>query len=622
MSVVGKRKTADPISGRMPPVVVSRNVIDAATAPPKATPRRPGRRKKAETVEHNKTNKELKGEVNRGTINQPANPFATPSISRLSSSLLPVPVRKSNSKNNRGSQPPLASVNTTQSSPPAKVKLVDTTLWRYLMTYLPHDTRLPDSPLVRELLPLARHRDLPHRWKFQLAGGHPTIMTLCAVLVYLCGVRRPSRCGLCATPADKETREDTVLPFPECIALPMGVSGQLKEYFGATACCNRFYQSVTGRKGTYSISRFSLSSSDLGTASSVAESVATVKETVAPSLPQDPGENNDDHDTGDNDNSDSDGDMSIIFSPATVRSSPGYKTALPARVAGRPKVVSIQKASSRTTATTKTKRQSSIRRLATKLGAKAARREVAVYKPSETVVEEDQEAEKESTMAESSNGTRKSRRLLEQQKEQPRPESKHSTVSKTSGSVVGGGFPSKASNKKGPSGSADSKQDTDQAISDSGSQNKPGAAIPSQSMMMADWEIAPGRIRVGTGEESESESSCSLPPDRNIHLTPGPDIAFSSSYLAQGRAVLVTDGTTFQAIEIQPGGSLRWPAEESRTRLCSVARGIIRVKLPEKEFPIGPNGMWKVKQGVACTVMNPFYLGAVVHVTTIGDEGV
>ncbi|KAK4153641.1 hypothetical protein C8A00DRAFT_15131 [Chaetomidium leptoderma] len=120
--------------------------------------------------------------------------------------------------------------------------------------------------------------------------------------------------------------------------------------------------------------------------------------------------------------------------------------------------------------------------------------------------------------------------------------------------------------------------------------------------MMADWEIAPGRIRVGTGEDTEN-------------------IAFSSSYLAQGRAVPVTDGTAFQVVEIQPGGSLRWSAEESRTRLCSVARGIIRVKLPEKEFPIGPNGMWMVKQGVACTVVNPFYLGATVHVTTIeGDE--
>jgi hypothetical protein len=42
--------------------------------------------------------------------------------------------------------------------------------------------------------------------------------------------------------------------------------------------------------------------------------------------------------------------------------------------------------------------------------------------------------------------------------------------------------------------------------------------------------------------------------------------------------------------------------------------------LPEKEFPIGPNGMWKVKQGVASTVVNPFYLGAVIHVTTIAED--
>jgi hypothetical protein len=83
--------------------------------------------------------------------------------------------------------------------------------------------------------------------------------------------------------------------------------------------------------------------------------------------------------------------------------------------------------------------------------------------------------------------------------------------------------------------------------------------------------------------------------------------------------VPISEGTSFQVLEIQPGSSLRWAAEESRTRLCSVARGIIRVKLPEKEFPIGPNGMWKVKPGVGCTVVNPFYLGAVIHVTAFDD---
>ncbi|KAK4130377.1 hypothetical protein BT67DRAFT_452481 [Trichocladium antarcticum] len=118
---------------------------------------------------------------------------------------------------------------------------------------------------------------------------------------------------------------------------------------------------------------------------------------------------------------------------------------------------------------------------------------------------------------------------------------------------------------------------------------------------MADWEIAPGRIRIGTGDAAEN-------------------VAFSSIYLSQGRAVPVTNGTTFHVVEIQPGASLVWAAHENKTRLCSVARGIMRVELPEKEFPIGPNGMWKVKQGVACTIVNPFYLGAVVHVTTLVDE--
>ncbi|KAK3905504.1 hypothetical protein C8A05DRAFT_30672 [Staphylotrichum tortipilum] len=52
MSVMCKRTTADPSSDRMPPIVISRNAIDAAIAPPKANPRRPRRRKKAEEVGH------------------------------------------------------------------------------------------------------------------------------------------------------------------------------------------------------------------------------------------------------------------------------------------------------------------------------------------------------------------------------------------------------------------------------------------------------------------------------------------------------------------------------------------------------------------------------------------
>jgi hypothetical protein len=177
-------------------------------------------------------------------------------------------------------------------------------------------------------------------------------------------------------------------------------------------------------------------------------------------------------------------------------------------MAGRPKMVSIRKVSSlRAAPAAKTKRQSSIRRLAARFGSKAARREAAVYKPSETVVEEDdQEAEKRSlTATESSTGTRRSRRLQQQQRDQPpRPESKRNVSSRLSR----GGSPSKL-RKRDSKGSNPSPgrslSKTDQAGAEGGPrESKPGAG-PSLSPMMADWEIAPGRIHVGTGEDVESE---------------------------------------------------------------------------------------------------------------------
>ncbi|GAB1313769.1 hypothetical protein MFIFM68171_03979 [Madurella fahalii] len=132
-------------------------------------------------------------------------------------------------------------------------------------------------------------------------------------------------------------------------------------------------------------------------------------------------------------------------------------------------------------------------------------------------------------------------------------------------------------------------------------ETKQGAASK-VTKIAEDWEIAPGRIRTGAGDSVE-------------------DIAFSSPYLTQGRAVSVADNTTFQLVEVQPGSSLHWNADESRIRVCSVARGILKVKLLDKEFRIGPNGMWKVKRGVPCTVVNPFYLGAVLHVISIDENG-
>jgi hypothetical protein len=483
----------------MPPVVVSRNAIDEATAPPKASPRRPGRRRKAEPAEYRGAGIGAKAEDAEDSMKQPDDrPPASlfnPSSSGLPSEAAPVKERKpANSLISR----PLTPVSMSTPDTPAEHELRNTALWQYLMIYLPHSTPLPEGPYVCELLFLPRQRDLPHRWKFQLAGGHPTTKTLCAVLVYIAGVKQRAPCDICAGSGDKAVLQANgpaaILPFPECITLPDAASAVLKQYFGDTACCNRFYQSRDGGKGDYCVSRFSVSSSELGGTWSAVES-GVEKAAASKSTDTDEDEDND----SEADSSDS--GTSIAFSPSTARNSPGFKTALPARVAGRPKMVSIGRASKTSPVSIKTKRQSSIRRLAAKLGAKAARREVAVYKPQSVVAEEGQEAENHNTTTEASNGgTRRSRRLLEQQREQQRPESKQSVLSRLS---EVGASPSKSSKlrKRGTKESS-AGSDIDPEVARRVYGNKRGA-VP--SFMMADWEIAPGRIRVGSGHDAESE---------------------------------------------------------------------------------------------------------------------
>ncbi|KAK3291764.1 uncharacterized protein B0H64DRAFT_407992 [Chaetomium fimeti] len=121
---------------------------------------------------------------------------------------------------------------------------------------------------------------------------------------------------------------------------------------------------------------------------------------------------------------------------------------------------------------------------------------------------------------------------------------------------------------------------------------------------MTDWEMVPGRISVGSGADTEN-------------------IAFSYSYLAEDRPGPVADGVKFQVVEVPGGGSMRWAAVGMGMRLCSVASGTVRVWLSEQDqFAIGPNGMWKVRPGVACTVLNPSPVAAVLHVTTFGEHAV
>ncbi len=45
----------------------------------------------------------------------------------------------------------------------------------------------------------------------------------------------------------------------------------------------------------------------------------------------------------------------------------------------------------------------------------------------------------------------------------------------------------------------------------------------------------------------------------------------------------------------------------------------MRVRIgEEKEFTVGPHGLFKVKAGIGCEVRNGLYIAAMVHVVVLG----
>ena len=127
--------------------------------------------------------------------------------------------------------------------------LNNSTLWKYLLMYMPPDTPMPKTSLVLDLLVLPRRRELPHWWKARLLGGYPDVKVLCALLVYLSGVKAESPCRHCANNSKAGATSSTsgangkMRDFLECVTLPPSASPEMKAFFGPSRCCNRFYAS-------------------------------------------------------------------------------------------------------------------------------------------------------------------------------------------------------------------------------------------------------------------------------------------------------------------------------------------------------------------------------------------
>ncbi|PBP20159.1 hypothetical protein BUE80_DR009019 [Diplocarpon rosae] len=99
-------------------------------------------------------------------------------------------------------------------------------------------------------------------------------------------------------------------------------------------------------------------------------------------------------------------------------------------------------------------------------------------------------------------------------------------------------------------------------------------------------------------------------------------IAFSSTHLTSfPRGILIGD-TKFQVLQIVSGTELELPAHASKDgkgiKICSIAKGHIKVTVGSKTFDIGEGGVFRVRAGEKCVVINqPQSQGdAVVHVCT------
>jgi large exoprotein involved in heme utilization and adhesion len=131
-------------------------------------------------------------------------------------------------------------------------------------------------------------------------------------------------------------------------------------------------------------------------------------------------------------------------------------------------------------------------------------------------------------------------------------------------------------------------------------------AIRCSTSELEDWELGVGRVINIVASNANSDIS-----DEEED-----DIAFSASYLDKHDSGITFGSVNFTIMRLRGGASQNWESANSILYICSVASGKVNVKIDGKDFTIGANGIWRVRQGEQCTVTNRFYGEAVIHVCT------
>jgi hypothetical protein len=97
-------------------------------------------------------------------------------------------------------------------------------------------------------------------------------------------------------------------------------------------------------------------------------------------------------------------------------------------------------------------------------------------------------------------------------------------------------------------------------------------------------------------------------------------IAFSQPFLTANRDTRVTRDVSFGVATLKAGASHAFTPSEGTTRLFAVAAGKVRVDVAGRaEFTIGAHGLWQLGPDDSCSVRNPLYSDAVLHITTVPD---
>ncbi|KAK4663488.1 hypothetical protein QC763_608795 [Podospora pseudopauciseta] len=77
----------------------------------------------------------------------------------------------------------------------------------------------------------------------------------------------------------------------------------------------------------------------------------------------------------------------------------------------------------------------------------------------------------------------------------------------------------------------------------------------------------------------------------------------------------MTSNISVTAVRIESGAPFQFVADQTTTRVCTLANGKLRVKVDnEEEYAIGARGVFKIDAGVGSRGFNRYYEVVVLHV--------